>query len=225
MTVLLVILSAVVLLTLDYFYSRRRVVQRAVVPAVQARSSVVPLRQPDIVDGFKVPSYLAYHPGHSWVLSESPNLVRAGMDHFAASLIGRVDKVDLPRRGQWIRQGQKAWTLYRDGRKVEIASPIEGVVTDVNDAVTLEPELARRDPYGEGWLMTVQAPDAKTNFRNLLSGVLVRRWMEESALRLRSKLPPIAGLVAQDGGLAIDDLGSLLSDEVWSELTREFFLN
>jgi hypothetical protein len=58
------------------------------------------------------------------------------------------------------------------------SSPIEGTVTDVNEAVAFDPELARKDPYGEGWLVTVQSPNAKTNFRNLLGGALARWWMK-----------------------------------------------
>ena len=40
------------------------------------------------------------------------------------------------------------------------------------------------DPYGNSWLMTVQSPDAKTNFRNLLTGNMARSLMNESAQKL-----------------------------------------
>jgi glycine cleavage system H protein len=222
MTVLLVVLTAIILLSVDYFYGRKRLVAEAN-PVSHFRPSM-PRLQPPIVDGFEVPDNLRYHPGHSWALSESPNLVRAGLDMFAARLIGKIDRITLPQRGHWVRQGQKIWTFYRDGNKVEMASPIEGIVTDVNDAVTRDPELARRDPYGDGWLMKVQAPDAKINIRNLLGGAVGRKWMEEAAQRLRGRLPALAGAVAQDGGLIVDDLTAALPAEEWSELTHEFFL-
>ena len=38
-----------------------------------------------------------------------------GMDDFASKLIGKVDRMTLPQRGQWIRQGQKISTMFRDG--------------------------------------------------------------------------------------------------------------
>ena len=87
------------------------------------------------------------------------------------------------------------------------------------------PELARKDPYGEGWLVTVQAPDSKLNFRNLLSGTLARLWTEDSALRLRSRMPTLAGAVAQDGGVAVDDLTALMPHEDWAIVAKEFFLS
>ncbi len=70
---------------------------------------------PGLVGGFKVPENLRYHPGHTWALSESPSLVRVGMDDFASKLMGKVDRTALPQRGQWIRQGQKIATIFRNG--------------------------------------------------------------------------------------------------------------
>ena len=87
------------------------------------------------------------------------------------------------------------------------------------------PELARKDPYGEGWLLTVQSPDAKTNFRNLLGGALARWWTEESASRLQRKMPTALGALAQDGGVAVDNLTSQIPDQDWAALAKDFFLS
>ena len=106
------------------------------------------------------------------------------MDDFASKLVGKIDRIALPQRGRWVRQGQKVWTVYHDDKAVDMVSPIEGTISDINEAAAANPELARQDPYGDGWLVKVQAPDTKTNFRNLLGGVLARVWMEESATRL-----------------------------------------
>jgi hypothetical protein len=74
-------------------------------------------------------------------------------------------------------------------------------------------------------MVTVQAPDAKTNFRNLLGGALAKSWMEEAALRLQRRMPAMAGAVMQDGGTAVDDLTAHIPDAQWAELTKEFFLS
>ncbi len=223
MTVLLVLLTAIVFLTIDYFYSRRHQVEATVVALPE--ESTPPRLRPGIVEGFEVPANLRYHPGHTWALCESPNLVRVGIDQFAARLIGKVESLGLPQRGQWVRQGQKIWSIRRNGAAAELISPIEGMVTEINEDVLKNPELARQDPYGEGWLMLVQSPDAKTNFKNLLGGAVARRWMEEAAQRLRGLMPVPAGAVAQDGGVVVEDVATSLPDQDWKELTREFFLS
>jgi glycine cleavage system H lipoate-binding protein len=224
MTVILVLATFVAFLLIDHFFSRRPAVQLAVPAAAPAREAAARL-QPSLVGGFQVPENLRYHPGHTWALSESPSLVRVGLDDFASKLVGKIDHVSLPQRGQWIRQGQRIWTIHRDGAKVEMVSPIEGSVADINETVLQDPELACRDPYGEGWLVTVQSPDAKTNFRNLMGGALARWWTEEAANRLQRRVPAALGALAQDGGVAMSNLTAQMPDQNWSDLTREFFLS
>ena len=222
MTVLLVLFTFVTFLLIDHFHSRKVVVQ----PVVQAAKHDAPPRlAPSLVGGFQVPEKLRYHPGHTWALSESPSLVRVGMDEFASKLTGKMERITLPQRGQWVRQGQKIWTLHRDGTSVAMVSPIEGSVADINEAAVRDPELARKDPYGEGWLVTVQSPDAKTNFRNLLGGALARWWTEESASRLQRRMPMALGALAQDGGVAMDNIASHVADKDWAVLAKEFFLS
>lgn len=223
MTVLLVLLTFLTFLLIDYFSSRKPVAIRTAARA--SDRSGQPRLAPSLVGGFSVPEKLRYHPGHTWALGESPTLVRIGMDEFASKLIGKLERIALPQRGKWIRQGQKIWTLYRNGAAVDMVSPIEGSIVDINEAAINDPEVARKDPYGEGWLVTVQSPDAKTNFRNLLGGAMARWWTEESASRLQRRMPMALGALAQDGGVAMDDLADQLPDENWTALAKEFFLS
>jgi glycine cleavage system H protein len=152
-------------------------------------------------------------------------LARVGIDDFGARLAGKIDSIVLPKRGQWIRQGQRFATLIRDGQKAELVSPVEGEVTSVNDTLLSNAALMNSDPYREGWLVSVISPDIATNFRNLLNGSLARKWMVEAANRLQMKVPPLAGAVAQDGGVAVHDLTAQLPTTNWVEITSEFFLN
>ncbi len=227
MTVLLVLFTFVTFLTIDYFRTRRNIEESAVRVAPSPRNAIanVPRLQPAIVGGFEVPENLRYHPGHTWALSESPSLVRVGMDDFASKLTGKAESITLPQRGQWVRQGQKMCTIHRDGFAVDMVSPIEGSVSDINMAVLADPKLALSDPYGEGWLAKVQAPDAKIGFRNLLGGALARWWTDESANRLRVRMPLAVGALAQDGGVALNNVAAQIPDQDWLPLAKEFFLS
>ncbi|MGC1229048.1 MAG: glycine cleavage system protein H [Candidatus Sulfotelmatobacter sp.] len=223
MTVLLVLFTFVIFLLIDYFRTRKAI-EHPAMETMAAERETRPRLQPALVAGFEVPENLRYHPGHTWALSESPNLVRVGMDDFASKLTGTVESITLPQRGQWIRQGQKMCTIRRDGCAADMVSPIEGTVSDINEFVEQNPKLALNDPYGDGWLLTVQAPDAKTNFRNLLGGALARYWTEESANRLQRRMPlAFAGALAQDGGVAVNDVSTHIPDAEWLPLAKEFF--
>jgi glycine cleavage system H protein len=222
MIALLVLLTFAVAILIDHLINRQpiTVTDSDARPVPQPRPRLIP----SIVAGFRVPDNLRYHPGHTWAVAETPNLVRVGIDDLAAKLTGKAESVKLPQRGQWIRQGQKVIGMLRNGKEVGLVSPIEGTVVDVNDELSRNPALAHEDPYGEGWLIRVNAPDPTTNFRNLLGGSFARRWMDEAAARLRTLTAAPAAAFAQDGGVVLDNVLDQLPAGEIEKIEGEFFL-
>ena len=221
MTVLLVLATFLVFIVLDYALNRRRAVATVPVRAAKAAPALI---DGGYVDGFQVPETVSYHSGHSWLVRERKNVVRVGADEFAAALAGKVERIELPKPGQWIRQGQKVAGFFRDGQKAEMVSPTEGEVMEVNNEVLNNPALLRQDPYGKGWLLSVHVPDEENTSRNLIPKLLVREWMNEAVTRLYGRQPQLAGAVAADGGRPAEDLLAGLPDVNWQEVTAEFFL-
>jgi glycine cleavage system H protein len=222
MTVLLVLATFLVFIVLDYAINRRKVM--ATVPVSAAHEVPAPMGG-DYVDGFLVPGHLSYHAGHSWLVRERKNVVRVGADEFGAALAGKIEHIELPKPGQWVRQGQRVIAFVRDGQKTEMVSPTEGEVMEVNAEVLNNPGLMRQDPYGKGWLMSLHVPDEENTGRNLLPKMLVREWMAEAVSRLYARQPQLAGAVAADGGRPAEDLFSSLPDTDWRQVTGEFFLS
>jgi glycine cleavage system H protein len=220
MTVILVLAFFLVFIVLDYALNRRTAFSVAVEAPKAAPASV----GGGSVVGFEIPDHVAYHPGHSWLMRERKNRVRVGADEFAAALLGKLERVELPKPGQWIRQGQKFASFYRDGVKTEMVSPTEGEVTEVNSQVVNNPAAMRQNPYGEGWLIAMHVPDEESTVRNMVPKGLVREWMRESVERLYSLQPALAGAVAADGGRPADDILADLPDVDWQRTTGEFFL-
>jgi glycine cleavage system H protein len=221
MTVILVLAMFLSFILLDYIVNRGKAMHTVPVSA----SKAVPAQLGgDMVEGFHVPETVSYHSGHSWLMQERKNVVRVGADEFAAALLGKIEKIELPKPGQWIRQGQKILTFFRDGVKTEMVSPTEGEVMEVNNELANNPAALRSDPYGKGWLVAVHVPDEESTARNLVPKGLVREWMREAAERLYARQPALAGAVAADGGRPVDDLLSDVPDTNWAEVTAEFFL-
>src|SRR6185436_17450680 len=184
MTVLLVLGTFLVFIVLDYALNRRKALQTV---AAEAHSAVVARYAGEYVDGFLVPQAVSYHSGHSWLVRERQNVVRMGADEFAAALVGKIEKIELPKPGQWIRQGQKVASFFRDGQKAEMVSPTEGEVMAVNSDVLENPALLRQDPYGKGWLRSVHVPDEENTTRRLIPRGLVSEWMREAVERLYAR--------------------------------------
>lgn len=221
MIAILVVVTFLLAVLIDHLITRKPIpiAMELEAPTTAPRPRLVP----SVVAGFEVPDNLRYHPGHTWALAESPELVRVGIDDLAAKLTGGVTKIDIPERGQWIRQGQRIIAMHHNGRELDLVSPIEGTVVGVNQKALDDPKLAQNDPYGEGWLLTVNAPDVNTSFRNLLGGTLARRWMGDAAARLRAIGSP-AVAVAQDGGVAVNNVIEQLPQAEWEKVTKELFL-
>jgi glycine cleavage system H lipoate-binding protein len=220
MTVILVLSTFVVFILIDFVLSRNKVVATE---EEYAEAAVAAL-DPSYVEGFLVPEKLQYHPGHSWVMRERKRLARVGVDEFAAALMGRIERIELPKPGTWIRQGQKAFSFYRNGEKTEVLSPTEGEVVEVNREIAADASLLRKDPYGAGWLLMVNVPDEETVSRNMVPVGMVRSWMRDAVERLYSLQPQLAGTVAADGGQPAEDLFAALPGASWTDLTAEFFL-
>jgi glycine cleavage system H protein len=221
MTVLLVLATFLVFIVLDYAMNRNKAIATVPVSESQpARASI----GADFVGGFHVPENIAYHPGHSWLVRERKNVVRIGADEFAAALLGKIERVELPKPGTWVRQGQKILSFYRNGVKTEMVSPTEGEVMEVNAELLQNPAALRQDPYGKGWLLSVHVPDEENTARNLVPKRLIGQWMRDAVERLYCAQPALAGAVAADGGRPAEDVLAALPEANWQEITGEFFL-
>jgi len=220
MTVILVLATFLAFVILDWAVNRGKVLQTVAVR--EALPTAV--QQGDFVAGFHTPGHISYHPGHGWMARERKNVMRVGANEFAAALAGKLEKVELPKRGQWLRQGQKFLTLFRNGESVEMVSPVEGEVIEINTEVANHPALLRQDPYGAGWLVTVHVPDEESVTRNLVPKSLVGEWMRDAVERLYARQPALAGSFAADGGRPTDDLLAEIPGVDWKQTAQEFFL-
>lgn len=219
MVALLVLATFIVFITVDFLLHRDKYKFRV----TEARPAAPKLVAVPVVAGVALPETLAYHPGHTWVADQGNGRLRIGLDELAGSLLGAIQKIDVPQRGRWVRQGEKGWTVQTAKGVAVMLSPAEGEVVSVNDKAVLNPEAVQEDPYGSGWLFEVYSPDSHVSLRNLLSGSLARRWMEEAIEDLRHAVSPAAMATAMDGGRLAPKLGTELPQEKWRELTTAFF--
>ena len=103
-------------------------------------------------------------------MPESGNVVRVGIDDFAQKLVGKIDAIKFPQVGSQVTQGEKAWSLLVGSKSIDMLSPVDGKIIEINESLLSSPESIGKDPYGQSWLMKVQAPKISANLKNLLSG-------------------------------------------------------
>ena len=163
---------------------------------------------------------LFYHPGHTWVMPQGNGMVRIGLDDFGRRLVDGVQGVELPRKGARVRQGEAAVQLDCGQKRARLLSPVDGVVTAVNGALTRDGSALERDPYGTGWLFSAKVFDRR--FASLPTGEAVD-WMRRETGRLFIFLQGELGVTLADGGDLVPRPPDMLSDEQWNTLVRDFF--
>jgi glycine cleavage system H protein len=217
MAVLLVLATFLVFLTIDWILNRKKTV---VIQNEPIRAEAPALLSSASVEGVLVPDQLRYHPGHTWCVAERPQVLRVGADALAASVLSGPDRIDLPKPGRWLRQGQRAWSVYCGSQRIDMVSPVEGEVMEVNPDVANRPGLLCSDPYGAGWLLKVAVPDAQSTERNLLPQSLVRTWMKDAVHSVRARQRSVGKVMVAGGkSVAVSIEGATLP-----ALARELFL-
>jgi glycine cleavage system H lipoate-binding protein len=222
MSILFVLLTFLLILTVMYF--RRPDAAANTLQAAPSKSTAVP--QPFVMKqgGFEIPQGYCFHPGHTWVVDEGRQNARVGIDAFAGNLFGKIDSIEVADLNRWVRQGQPLCTVTREGRSIQMLSPVEGVLVSVNLEVLKNPNLIVDDPYKNGWLCVVKAPEMATNVKNLLQGTIVLPWLQNSLARIGAMVQQLSPALAQDGGLPVKGLLFQIDDATQHELVCEFFL-
>ena len=101
---------------------------------------------------------LQYTEEHEWVLVDG-DTVTIGITDFAAEKLGDIVFVELPAVGTAITAGNVVGEIESTKSVGELYAPVDGEVVEANQAVIDSPELVNSDPFGEGWLIKVTAPD------------------------------------------------------------------
>lgn len=107
----------------------------------------------------QVPTELRYTEDHEWVRIEG-DLIVVGVTDYAQEQLGDVVYVDLPATGAEVERGQPFGEVESTKSVSDLFAPASGAVETRNEALDGRPELVNRDPYGEGWLVSIRISDA-----------------------------------------------------------------
>ncbi|HEY1101922.1 MAG TPA: glycine cleavage system protein GcvH [Burkholderiaceae bacterium] len=98
---------------------------------------------------------LKYTPEHEWLQIDG-DIATVGITHHAQDALGDVVFVDLPEVGKTIAQMQVAGVVESVKAAADVYMPVDGTITEVNEALRSDPALANTDPLGAGWFFKVK---------------------------------------------------------------------
>ncbi|MFX0061314.1 MAG: glycine cleavage system protein H [Candidatus Hermodarchaeota archaeon] len=113
---------------------------------------------------YKFPLDRYYHLNekmHVWALPLGDNLFQIGVDMFGAKHIGEIIFINIKKLNTTVKQ-TKTFAKLESGKKpISLASPFTGTIKEQNDALKDNPNLIGKDPYGEGWIITIEADNVE----------------------------------------------------------------
>ena len=108
-----------------------------------------------------IPDQLRYTEEHEWIERVSETRVRVGITEYAQSKLGDIVFVQLPEVGSETESGEPFGEVESPKSVSDLYAPLSAKVVEVNSALETSPELVNADPYGEGWIVVLETPDAE----------------------------------------------------------------
>jgi glycine cleavage system H protein len=123
------------------------------------------------------PEDLYYSKEHVWVRLVAGKALIGITDH-AQKELGAIVFADLPEEGAEIEKGETLGSLESSKTVAEVFAPISGQVLKPNRDLDEDPSLINDDPYGNGWLVTMDLDDPD-ELEGLLNSVEYENYLEK----------------------------------------------
>ena len=103
----------------------------------------------------ELPDDRRYTSEHEWAKEDGGRVV-VGITDYAQDQLGDVVFVGLPEPGSEVTAGEPLGEVESTKSVSDVYSPVSGRVLEKNLEVERSPELINADPYGRGWLVTIE---------------------------------------------------------------------
>lgn len=98
---------------------------------------------------------LKFTEEHEWLNIEG-GIATVGITTYAVEQLGDLVFVELPDVGASFSKGDDAATVESVKAASEVYCPLDGEITEVNEAITADPSLVNSDPQGAGWFFKLK---------------------------------------------------------------------
>jgi glycine cleavage system H lipoate-binding protein len=208
-----------------------------VIAAIARRKKTAQVYSEDItiapalnVNAIKAPAGLLYDKTHTWVFMEKDGMVRIGINDFLQHITGPLSQIKMKSSGQQVRKGEKMVSIVREGKQLDIYSPVTGVIRKQNQSVLSNPAQVNNEPYDNGWLYQVEPLNWAREIRFMIMAEKFRDWLDDEFTRLKDFMAASASsnqvvynhIVLQDGGELTDNVLADMGPEVWEDFQTQF---
>lgn len=137
------------------------------------------------IKGYNMPDELYYHEEHSWARVEGTK-VTVGMTDMFQKEAGDIVFIDLPEDEEDVEQGEVCGKIQSRKWIGKLVAPVSGEIVEINEELEDDTSLINSDPYGEGWILVIEAEDEDdltSELNNLIHGDAVVDFIDREVKR------------------------------------------
>ncbi|MEE9421425.1 MAG: glycine cleavage system protein GcvH [Desulfatiglandaceae bacterium] len=137
------------------------------------------------IKGYNMPDELYYHEEHSWARVEGTK-VTVGMTDMFQKEAGDIVFIDLPEDEEDVEQGEVCGKIQSRKWIGKLVAPVSGEIVEINEEIEDDTSLINSDPYGEGWILVIEAEyedDLTSELNNLIHGDAVVDFIDREVKR------------------------------------------
>ena len=178
----------------------------------------------------KIPQGLHLSRNHTWMHLKKTGTARIGLDDLLMHITGAVNIRFIANTGVTISKGDLLAEIDRDGKTLQIYSPISGEIENTNNSLLENPETLNHDPFNRGWVYEIKPSQWIAETRSCYLADEATKWMKNELDRFKEFILLAAGnsvadspqIILQDGGELCDHTLSQLPNEVWGDFQKKF---
>lgn len=102
---------------------------------------------------------LKFTQEHEWLKIEG-DVATVGITTHAAEQLGDLVFVELPEVGATFSKDGDAATVESVKAASDVYCPLDGEITEINQAIVDDPSLVNSDPQGKGWFFKLKLSNA-----------------------------------------------------------------
>lgn len=176
------------------------------------------------------PRGLFYDKTHTWAFMEQDGMVKIGIDDFIKHVTGPITQLKMKSPGEKVRKGEKILTVIRDGKQLNLHSPVSGFIRKQNESLLASPAKINTTQFTDAWVYQIEPANWLREVNFMFMFDKYREWLEDEFSRLKDFLAASANsntvvyqhVVLQDGGELKDNVLSDLGPEVWEDFQTRF---
>ena len=152
-----------------------------------------------------VPAGVFISPQHAWAKIEMNGTVRVGPDDLIRKIFERIDGVELPESGQFVKRGDSLFSIKYGDFDLQIPAPISGKITAVNTEHTEHPEWLSIKPFELSWMCGIEPSNLAEELAGFRIGQDSVVWYQEEINRYHELADKFIESTAQDDAVEADE--------------------